>query len=103
MTSRQREQRERALQRNQCICPVCKGSIYQYGTPQYAHKIANTETFRKKYGSFFIDHTLNGEMVCSLECNQVMNIGYNKGKVLSLLSDILIYEMERFNGNTSNS
>lgn len=96
MNKEQKEQRIKALQRNGNLCPVCGKSIYEYGTPQYAHKIANTEGNRRKFGSFFIDHTLNGEMVCSLSCNQSLNIGFNKGKVLNLLSDILIYELGRF-------
>lgn len=99
MTERQKEQREQALERSGYICPVCGGSIYQYGTPQYAHRIANTEPNRKKYGTFFMDSTLNGEMVCSLGCNQSMNIGMNKGKVLQCLADILMDEMKKFQGD----
>lgn len=95
MNSAQKEQRKIALNRNFGICPICNGSIYQYGTPQYAHKIANTEPNRKKYGSFIIDHTLNGEMVCSLSCNQSMNIGMNKRKSLLLLADIITYELKK--------
>jgi len=96
MNKKEREQREKAIARSHGICPVCNGSIYQYDTPQYAHKIANTETFRKMYGSFIVDHTLNGEMVCSLGCNQVMNIGYDRGEVLKLLADIVTYEISNF-------
>lgn len=97
MTKKKIEQREQAIARSHGICAICGGSIYQYGTPQYAHKIANTEYFRKMYGSFVIDSTINGEMVCSLSCNQAVNIGYNKGEVLKLLADIVMYEMRRFN------
>lgn len=96
MTEEQKEQRRQALTRSGGKCPVCGGSINQYGTPQYAHKIANTELNRKKYGSFFVDHWMNGEYVCSLPCNQSCNIGNNRGKVLGLLADILIYEMRKF-------
>lgn len=96
MTEEQKEQRKQALTRSSGTCPVCGGSINQYGTPQYAHKIANTEANRKKYGTFFMDHFLNGEYVCSLSCNSSCNIGQNNGKVLQLLADILIYEIKKF-------
>lgn len=95
MTPKQKEQRELALQRAGCICYVCKKPLS--GTQiQYAHRIANTKMNRAKYGSFIIDHTLNGEIVCSLSCNQSLNIGYNKGACLNLMADILMYEMRKF-------
>lgn len=96
MNEREKEQRIKSLNRNCGICPVCGGSIYQNGTPQYAHKIANTKANREKYGWYFIDHPLNGEMVCSLSCNQSMNIGMNKGKCLELLVDIILKEIKEF-------
>lgn len=96
MTEAQKEQRRQALTRSGGLCPVCGGSLNQYGTPQYAHKIANTEPNRRKYGSFFIDHWMNGDYVCSLGCNSSCNIGNNPGKVLDLLADILLYEMRKF-------
>jgi hypothetical protein len=98
MTDAQREQREKALARSCGVCPVCGGSIYQYGTPQYAHAIGNTEVNRKKYGSFFIDSTYNGELVCSLACNASIDVGKSKGKILDKLADILIKEINAFNG-----
>lgn len=96
MTKAQEEQRQQALARSGGLCPVCGGSINQYGTPQYAHKIANTEVNRKKYGTFFVDHFLNGVYTCSLKCNSYCNIGNNPRKVLQLLVDILIYEIKKF-------
>ena len=95
MTNKQREQREIAFNRCGGVCAVCGKPLYQ-GQAQYAHKIANTKTNRSKYGSFIIDHTLNGEMVCSLGCNHLMNIGFDKGKVLDLIADITLMEMRRF-------
>ncbi len=95
MTEAQREQRELALGRSDGVCAVC-GKPLNLGAPQYAHKIANTKTNRSKYGSFIIDHTLNGAMVCSLSCNQSMNIGFNRGAVLNLIADITLMEMRRF-------
>lgn len=95
MTTAQLEQRELALGRSDGLCAVC-GKPLNKGQPQYAHKIANTKTNRRKYGSFIIDHTLNGAMVCSLGCNQAMNIGFNRGAVLNLIADITLMEMRRF-------
>lgn len=78
------------------VCAVC-GKPLNYGAPQYAHKIANTKTNRAKYGSFVIDNVLNGAYVCSLGCNQSMNIAFNKGEVLKLIADITMYEIRKFN------
>lgn len=68
------------------------------GNGQYAHRIGNTEVNRKKYGSFFIDSTYNGEYVCSLECNATVDVGKSKGKILDTLADILIKEIKDFHG-----
>lgn len=95
MNEIQKEQRENALGRSGYKCYVCGASL-NGKQPQYAHRIANTKTNRSKYGSFFVDHTLNGEMVCSLECNQALNIGFNKGAVLELMASILLFEMRKF-------
>lgn len=92
-------QKEIAFQKSNKLCPVCGKSIYEYNTPQYAHKIAYTKANLKKYGTFFINHFLNGEYVCSLKCNDACNIGFNKGKVLCLLADIVMYEIKNFQGD----
>jgi hypothetical protein len=97
MTDKQRDQREKALCRSNGLCPVCKKPLSQ-GQMQYAHKIGNTEVNRKKYGSFFIDSTYNGELVCSLGCNASIDVGKSKGRILDTLADILIKEMKDFHG-----
>lgn len=97
MTDAQREQREKALARSCGVCPVC-GKLLRAGQIQYAHAIGNTEVNRKKYGSFFIDSTYNGELVCSLACNASIDVGKSKGKILDKLADILIKEINAFNG-----
>ena len=76
-------------------CAIC-GKPLNNGAPQYAHKIANTKTNRTKYGSFIIDNPMNGAYVCSLGCNQSMNIAHDKGAVLCLIADITMYEMRKF-------
>lgn len=97
MTDKQIEQREQALSRSCGRCFVC-GKPLSMGQGQYAHRISNTEVNRKKYGSFFIDSTYNGEYVCSLGCNSTVDVGKSKGAILDTLADILIKEMKDFKG-----
>ena len=97
MTEKQIEQREKALTRSCGVCSVCGKPLTQ-GQIQYAHAIGNTEVNRKKYGSFFIDSTYNGALVCSLSCNASVDIGKSKGKILDKLADILLKEMKDFAG-----
>ena len=96
MTSRQIEQREKALSRSRNTCAVCGKSIHEYGTPQYSHKLSNSQKNRSKYGSFIIDHTLNGEYCCSLDCNSAMLIDNKPREILMLLADIVTYEINHF-------
>ena len=96
MTEKQIEQREQALQRaGGCVCQVC-GMPFKAG--QYAHKIGNREIYRKKYGNWIIDHTLNGEYVCSLSCNNSVDVGSSYGNHLEVIADILIYEYQKMWG-----
>ena len=97
MTDAQKEQREKAIARSCGVCAVC-GKPLVSGQMQYAHAIGNTEVNRKKYGSFFIDSTYNGELVCSLGCNASVDIGKSKGRILDKLADILLKEMKDFRG-----
>lgn len=97
MTKAEIEQREKALERSNGFCPVC-GKPLMEGQIQYAHAIGNTEVNRKKYGSFFIDSTYNGCLVCSLSCNASIDVGKSKGKILDKLADILLNEIKDFNG-----
>lgn len=97
LSNQQREQREKAYTRSCGVCAVC-GKPLREGQMQYAHAIGNTEVNRKKYGSFFIDSTFNGELVCSLACNASIDVGKSKGKILDKLADILIKEINAFNG-----
>ena len=89
MTEKQIEQRQEAYSRSCGVCPVCK-KPFQNG--QYGHKIGNREIYRKKYGSWIIDHTKNGEYVCSLPCNNSVDVGSSYGNHLEVIADILIYE-----------
>lgn len=69
-------------------CPVCGGSIFQYGTPQLAHRIAQTTTNIKKYGKSIIHNRLNLMPVCSLKCNDACNIGGRPAEVAELVGKI---------------
>jgi hypothetical protein len=96
VNEKQIEQREQALQRaGGCVCQVC-GMPFKSG--QYAHKIANKEMWRKKYGAWIIDHTLNGEYVCSLSCNQSVDVGSSYGNHLEVIADIIIAEYKKMWG-----
>jgi hypothetical protein len=96
MTQTQKEQREDALTRNFGHCAVCGKPISSYGTAQYAHRIADTNPNRRKWGDWIIDHTLNGEYVCSLKCNDKLNCGNNPAKCYELVQQILDAETKRF-------
>lgn len=91
MNKEQYEQRRKAMSRSVGICAVC-GKPLKEGQMQYAHAIGNTEVNRKKYGSFFIDSTYNGDLVCSLNCNATLDVGKSEGNIIRKLADILIKE-----------
>lgn len=97
MTEREKEERLARYNSAGYMCEVC-GKPVMLGQGQIAHCIADTKTNNAKYGYFFIQHRLNYRCVCSLECNQACNIGYNEGEVLKLLADIVLYEMKKFQG-----
>lgn len=73
-------------------CSVC-GAYMQ--NPQFAHRIANTKANRAKFGSLVIDSPLNGELVCSLRCNDAMNIGNKPIECLRLAERIYREEIRK--------
>ena len=95
MTERQTEQREKAFERSGGVCAVC-GKPLAEGQMQYAHAIGNIDSNRKKYGSFFIDSTYNGCLVCSLECNADVDVGKSPGRIMEKLVEILTNEIRDF-------
>ena len=97
MTEEQQEQRENAIIRSFGVCKIC-GKPLQAGAGQFAHKIPNKEMYRKKYGNWIIDHTLNGEYVCSLSCNNSVDVGSSYGNHLDVIADILIAEFVKMWG-----
>lgn len=94
MTEAQKWQRQLALAQSGGVCEVCGKTLTQ-STWQGAHRIANTQPNRSKWGSWIIDHPLNIAIVCSLGCNQVCNIGYNTGACLKLVKQIVEYDLQK--------
>jgi hypothetical protein len=70
------------------VCEVCGSPIYYYGTPQLAHRIAQTKANIKKYGCEVIHNRKNLVPVCCLKCNDACNIGYNPEAVKKLVEEI---------------
>lgn len=100
MTDREAEERKKRYFDSCMVCEVCGKNLYEEGSqPQIAHCIADTKANNDKYGWFFVQHKLNYKAVCSLECNQVCNIGQNPGKVLKKLAEIVTYEIKEFQEN----
>lgn len=95
MTEAEKAQRRYALAISGGVCEVC-GKTLTTSTWQGAHRIANTQANRKKWGDFIIDHPLNIAIVCSLKCNQECNIGYDEGACLNLVKLIVTKELRRF-------
>lgn len=96
MTEAEEEQRKMALSKCGGVCEVC-GKQLTYSTWQGAHRIANTEANRAKWGSWIIDAPENIAIVCSLKCNQVCNVGYNPGKCLEIVERVLNREKWKWN------
>ena len=94
MTEQQEEQRRYALSQCGGVCEVCGKPLGAHA--QAAHRIANTEPNRRKWGAWIIDSPLNVGYTCSLECNQSLNIGMDKGACLELVQKILRYEQKKF-------
>lgn len=95
MNENEKQQRLTALASCGGICEICGKQLSQNGW-QGAHRIANTKPNRTKWGAWIIDHPMNIEIVCSLGCNQLCNIGNNPGKCLRLVKEIVEKEMKRF-------
>lgn len=95
MNEAQISQRMVALATGNGVCEVC-GKTLTPSTWQGAHRIANTQTNRAKWGSWIIDHPENIAIVCSLKCNHVCNIGYNPGECLRLVQKIVNKELQKF-------
>lgn len=96
MTDQQKEQRRYALAISGGVCEVCGAPLG--ARAQGAHRIADTQANRHKWGALIIDHPLNVAMVCSLKCNDACNIGYRPYEALRLAFTILGAEMRKYEG-----
>lgn len=63
--------------RDDWTCQVCGRYIASGLQPQLAHLIPNTQMMIKRYGREIIDHPLNVVLVCSLECNNAVQLTNN--------------------------
>jgi len=82
------EQKEQIFRDADYRCEVCGKSVYAYGTPQLAHRIAQTKSNIKRYGIQVIHNQLNLAPVCSLRCNDKCNIGNRPEQVKELVRKI---------------
>lgn len=90
MTEREKfqiaEMKEFVFARDGYQCATCGRSIYHYGTPQMAHRIASTMANIKKYGKAVIHNERNLASVCCLRCNDAQNIG-NQPEIADALAE----------------
>jgi hypothetical protein len=82
------EQRERIFETYHYLCSVCGYPVKQYGTAQLAHRLSKSQMNIKKYGESVIQHYLNLAPVCSLKCNDAVNIGYRTAEAEELADKI---------------
>jgi len=82
------EKREELFEKCGYVCQVCGKSIHHYGVPQLAHRISQGKTNLKKYGAEIIHHGYNLVPVCSLDCNDACNIGFDPIAVQELIERI---------------
>jgi hypothetical protein len=69
---------------------VCGNSVFQYGTPQIAHRIPQRKHLIRKYGKEIIHHPVNLRATCCLKCNaSVSTLNYKE-----VLEEILEYAIE---------
>lgn len=86
------EQRQEIFRRDGYTCQYCGESIYQFGNPQLAHRISQGVANIKRYGKAVIHHPLNMASVCSIRCNDAMNIGFST-KQADELAEKIKYEL----------
>lgn len=69
------------------LCPVCGGPLeynLRTGRPgQWAHLLSASKLNYKKYGAPIIDSPHNGKLVCSLACNNAIQVNPKTQPVLA--------------------
>jgi len=84
----------------QTFCPVCGGDLEHFIDPisekvswihptQKAHFLSNDKPNKRKYGKIVVENNLNHTLVCSLKCNNVVQIRNNPVQEQKILLDIL--------------
>ena len=84
--------------REHVLCPVCGGPLplnpRNYRNGQFAHFLSRRKAHYRRYGKEIIDSIYNGVIVCSLRCNNAVELNYGSQPVLSNQVRDLIMEME---------
>lgn len=92
MTEREKfriaETKEFVFDRDEYQCRTCGHSIYRFGCPQMAHRIAATDANIRKYGKAVIHHPPNLASACCLRCNDAQNIGNKPVEADALAAEI---------------
>lgn len=70
-------------------CIVCGEYLGQHGVPQLAHRVAKTKARIENYGAEVIHSPLNMVPVCSLRCNDLVNIGNRPTETRGLIERIV--------------
>ena len=96
MNETEKWQRQVQLTKSSGVCEVC-GKTLTPSTWQGAHRIANTQANRIKWGSWIIDAPENIAIVCSLKCNQECNVGYTPAECLAIAEKVLNREKQKWN------
>ena len=96
MTEQQKKQRRYALAISGGVCEVCGSPLG--ARVQGAHRIADTQANRAKYGGFVIDHRYNVGMTCSLKCNAALDISRDDGACIALCKNIYDTELLKYGG-----
>lgn len=76
----------RAMRKISGRCPVCGGPLFwnlnQQVYGQWAHLLCNTKPHRRRYGAAVIDSEYNGFVVCSLRCNNAVQLNRKSQPIL---------------------
>lgn len=85
--------KEQIFARDQWRCRVC-GAPVTTTTAQLAHRIPQSKAMIKKYGKEIIHHPGNLLTTCSLECNNKVQVNYEKQQ-LEVVYEIVHGKKER--------
>ncbi len=81
------EAREAIFARDGWLCQNC-GQPIRLGSPQLAHRIPQSKMYLKRYSAEIIHHPDNLASVCSLACNDALDIRGHPLEVAALVEKI---------------